>query len=164
MNAVSPPGNAKGKPGSGSQAVLEHELELGQNHVPISTSGGPVLDNFPAGQIEHPAQGIVVGEAGLVFRDLAELTVQALNDIRRVYDFPNLGGICEKGTQNIPVVLPAFDAGGVLLAPLFFECHQVFQSLILGDSGIDLLQIRHQRLDVFILLLKNNLEKRCRKW
>ena len=95
-------------------------------------------DNFPAGQIEHPAQGIVVGEAGLVFRDLAELTVQALNDIRRVYDFPNLGGICEKGAQNIPVVLPAFDAGGVLLAPLFFECHQVFQSLILGDSGIDL--------------------------
>ena len=60
-------------------------------------------DNFPAGQIEHPAQGIVVGEAGLVFCDLAELTVQALNDIRRVYDFPNLGGICEKGTQNIPV-------------------------------------------------------------
>ena len=150
MNAVSPPGNAKGKPGSGSQAVLEHELELGQNHVPISTSGGPVPDNFPAGQIEHPAQGIVVGEAGLVFCDLAELTVQALNDIRRVYDFPNLGGICEKGAQNIPVVLPAFDAGGVLLAPLFFECHQVFQSLILGDSGIDLLQIRHQRLDVFI--------------
>ena len=43
-------------------------------------------DNFPAGQIEHPAQGIVVGEAGLVFCDLAELTVQALNDIRRVYD------------------------------------------------------------------------------
>ena len=32
-----------------------HELELGQKHVPISTSGGPVLDNFPAGQVEHPA-------------------------------------------------------------------------------------------------------------
>ena len=111
MNAVSPPGNAKRKPCSGSQAVLEHELEQGQNHVPISTSGGPVLDNFPAGQIEHLAQGIVVGEAGLFF-DLAELTVQALNNIRRVYDFPNLGGICEKGAQNIPVVLPAFDAGG----------------------------------------------------
>ena len=45
-----------------------------------------MLDNFPAGQIEHLAQGIVVGEAGL-FCDLAELTVQALNNIRRVYDF-----------------------------------------------------------------------------
>ena len=113
MNAVSLPGNTKGKSGSGGLAVLEHELELGQNHVPISTSASPVLDNFPAGQVEHLTQGIVVGEAGLVFCNLAELTVQTLNNIRRVYDFPNLGGICEKGAQNIPVVLPAFHAGGV---------------------------------------------------
>ena len=58
------------KPGSGGLAVLEHEPELGQNHVPISTSGGPVFDNFPAGQIEHLAQGILVGEAGLVLCSL----------------------------------------------------------------------------------------------
>ncbi len=109
-----------------------------------------MLDNFPAGQVEHLTQGIVVGEAGLVFCDLAKRTVQALNNIRRVYDFPNLGGICEKDTQNIPVFLPAFDAGGVLLPPLFFECHGIFQSLILGDSGVNLLQIRHQWLDVLI--------------
>ena len=63
-------------------------------------------NNFPAGQIEHFAQGIVVGKAGLVLCELAELAVQALNDIRRVYDFPNLGGICEKGTQNIHVPGP----------------------------------------------------------
>ena len=53
MNAVSLPGNTKGKSGSGGLAVLEHELELGQNHVPISTSGSPVLDNLLAGQVEH---------------------------------------------------------------------------------------------------------------
>ena len=58
---------------SGGLAVLEHELELSQNHVPISTTGGPMLDNFPAGQIEHLAQGIIVGEAGLVLGDLPEL-------------------------------------------------------------------------------------------
>ena len=46
--------------------------------------------HFPADQAEHLTQGIVVGEAGLVFCDLAELTVQALNNIRRVYDFPIL--------------------------------------------------------------------------
>ena len=51
----------EGKSSSGGLAVLEHELELGQNHVPISTSGSPVLDNFPAGQVEHLTQGIVVG-------------------------------------------------------------------------------------------------------
>ena len=53
------------KPGSGGLAVLKHELELSQNHVPISTAGGPVFDNFPAGQVEHLAQGIIIGEAGL---------------------------------------------------------------------------------------------------
>ena len=52
------------KPGSGGLAVLKHELELGQNHVPISTTGGPVFDNFPAGQVEHLAQGLIVGEVG----------------------------------------------------------------------------------------------------
>ena len=62
-------------PCSGGLVVLEHELELSQNHVPISTSGGPVLDNFPAGQIEHFAQGIVIGKAGLVLGNLAELAV-----------------------------------------------------------------------------------------
>ena len=78
---------------------MEPELELSQNHVPISTTDGPVFDNFPAGQIKHLAQGIVVGEPGFIFGDLAELAVQALDDIGRVYDFPNLGGICEKGTN-----------------------------------------------------------------
>ena len=85
---------------------MEHEPELGQNHVPISTPGSPVCDNFPAGQIEHLVQRIVVGKAGLTLSDLPGLTVQALNDIGRVYDFPNFGRICEKGTQNIPILFP----------------------------------------------------------
>ena len=102
QNSLRSPENTKVKPGSGRFAVLEHELELSQNHVPISTTDSPAFDNFPAGQIEHLAQGIVVGEAGFVFGDLPELAVQALNDIGRVYDFPNLGGICEKGTQGGP--------------------------------------------------------------
>ena len=117
MNAVSRPGNAKVKPGSGGLAVLEHELKLSQNHIPISTPGRPVFDNFPAGQVEHFAQGIIAGKAGLVFGDLAELAVQALDDIGGVYDFPNFGGICEKGAQNIPIVLPAFDTRRVLFPP-----------------------------------------------
>lgn len=51
------------RPVSGGLAVLEHELEMSQNHVPILASGDPVLDNFPAGQIEHLSQGIIVGKA-----------------------------------------------------------------------------------------------------
>lgn len=77
-------------------AVLKHELELNQNHISISTSSGPVHDNFPAGQVEHLSQGVIVGESGLVLGNLAELEIQALNDIGRVYDFPNLGGYVKK--------------------------------------------------------------------
>ena len=51
-----------------------------------------MFDNLPAGQIKHLTQGIVVGEAGFVLGNLPELAVQALDDIGRVYDFPNLGG------------------------------------------------------------------------
>ena len=71
----------------------------------------------------------------LVPGDLAELAVQALNDIGRVYDFPNLRGICEKGAQNVPIVLPAFDTGGILLPPISFECHEMLQGFIFGDGG-----------------------------
>ena len=64
-----------------------------------------MFDNFPAGEIEHFTQGIIVGEAGFVPGDLPELAVQALDNIGRVYDFPNFGWICEKGAQNIPIFL-----------------------------------------------------------
>ena len=87
------------KPGLSGLAVLEHELELGQNHIPISTSGSPMLDNFPAGQVQHLAQGIIVGKAGLVLGDLPELAVEPLNDIGRVYDFPNLRSPSETDCQ-----------------------------------------------------------------
>ena len=57
-----------------------------------------MFDNFSAGQVEHLAQGIIVGETGLIPGNLPELAVEAFDDVRRVYDFPNLSGICEKGT------------------------------------------------------------------
>ena len=59
------------------------------------------------------AQGIIVGKAGLAFRNLPELAVEALNHIRRVYDFTNLGRIFIEDAQNFPIILPAFHAGGV---------------------------------------------------
>ena len=109
-----------------------------------------MFDNFPAGQVKHLTQGIIIGKVGFVFCDLPELAVQALNDISRVYDFPDLCGICEKGAQNIPIVLPAFDTGWVLSASFFFERHEIVQSFILSDGGVDLLQISHQQLDVLV--------------
>ena len=109
-----------------------------------------MLDNFPAGQIQHFPQGIVVGKGRLIFCDLPELAVQSFNDIGRIYDFPNLRWICEKGTQNFPIILPAFDTGGILTAPVIPEDTQVFQGFLLGHSGIDLLQVCHQGFDVLV--------------
>ena len=78
-----------------------------------------MFDNFPAGEIEHFMQGVIVGEAGLILGDLADLAVETLNDIGRVYDSSNLLGICKEGTQNLPVVLPASDTGGGIACPTF---------------------------------------------
>ena len=86
--------------GSAGSTVREYDFQLAEHQVPVLTSGTPALRNTLRGQVEHPAQGIIVGKAGLVFRNLPELAVEALNHIRRVYDFTNLGWIFIEGTQN----------------------------------------------------------------
>ena len=82
---------------SANGPVGEHDLQLTEHQIPVLTSGVPVLHDALGGQIQHPAQGVVVREGGLVLRDLPELAIQALDDARRVYDFPNLHGVFEKG-------------------------------------------------------------------
>ena len=57
-------------------ALREHELELAPNHIPILTLGDSVLSNSSAGQTEHFAHGIIVGETRFVLERLAKLTVQ----------------------------------------------------------------------------------------
>ena len=84
--------------GSAGSTAGEHDLQLAEHQVPVLASGTPALCNMLRGQVEHPAQGIIVGKAGLVFRNLSELAVEAFDDIRRIYDFTNLGRIFE----NIP--------------------------------------------------------------
>ena len=82
---------------SANGSVGEHDLQLTEHQIPVLTSGVPVLHDALGGQIQHPAQGVVIREGGLVLRDLPELAVQALDDVRRVYDFPNLNGVFEEG-------------------------------------------------------------------
>lgn len=81
---------------SANGSVSEHDLQLAEHQIPVLTSGVPVLHDTLGGQIQHPAQGVVVREGGLVLRDLPELAIQALDDVRRVYDFPNLNGVFEE--------------------------------------------------------------------
>ena len=53
-----------------------------------------MFDNIFGRQIQDLAQGIVVCEGGLVLGDLTELSIQSLDDIGRIYDFPYLRWIC----------------------------------------------------------------------
>ena len=76
--------------GSANCPVGKHDLELGEDHVPVLAPGMPVLDDSLGSQIEHPAQGIIVGKAGLVFGDLAELAVEALG-IHGLDGYPGAG-------------------------------------------------------------------------
>ena len=75
-------------------------------------SGTPALRDAQGGQVEYSTQGIIVRKAGFAFRDLTELTVESFDDVRRVYDFMNLGRKFIEGTQNFPIVLPAFTQEG----------------------------------------------------
>ena len=78
-------------------AVAEHDLQLAEHHVPVLAPGVPMLDDTLGCQIQHPPQRIIVGERRLVLRDLPELAVQTLDDVRRVYDFPDLGRVFKEG-------------------------------------------------------------------
>ena len=80
---------------SANSSVCEHDPQLAEHQIPVLTSGVPVLRDTLGGQIQHPAQRVVVREGRLVLCDLPELAVQALDDVRRVYDFPNLHGVFE---------------------------------------------------------------------
>ena len=144
-----PPGNPNAR-GSAYLPVGEHDLQLTEHHVPILAPGVPVLNDPLGRQVQHPPQRIVVGERGLVLRDLPELPVQAFNNVRRVYDFPNLRRIFKEGVQNLPVVLPAPDAGGILLPPGVCKYPQILLRFVQSDGGVALFQVGHDLLDILV--------------
>ena len=90
------PWNTKARE-SARAAVGEHDLQLTKDQIPILVSCMPVLHDALRSQIKHLAQGIVICKRRLVLCDLPELAVQPFDDIRRIYDFPNLRRVFEKG-------------------------------------------------------------------
>ena len=83
------PGNPNAR-GSAHLPVGEQDLQLTEHHVPILAPGVPVLYDPLSRQIQHPPQRIVARKTGFVLGDLPELPVQAFDNVRCVYDFPNL--------------------------------------------------------------------------
>lgn len=147
VNAGLPDGTLY-RQGSAGGTSGEHNLQLTEYQVPVLASGTPASRDALGGQIEHPAQGIIVGKAGFVFCDLAELAVESFNNVGGVYDFPNLRRVFVESTQNFPIVLPAFHTGGILFSPFLRELKQILFCLIQGDRGIDFLQISDHLLDI----------------
>ena len=92
----------------------------------------------------------VISKRWLILRNLPELTVQDLNDVRRVYDFTNLQRIFKKRAQNFPVFLPAFNAGRILSAPALTESYQIFLRFVQRHRLVDFLQVGHYLLDILI--------------
>jgi len=62
---------------SAYSVVGEHDLQLAKHHVPILAPDMPMLFDAMRGQVEHFAQGIVIGERRLVLGYLTELAVEA---------------------------------------------------------------------------------------
>lgn len=81
-------------------------------------------------QVEHLAQGIVIGKGRLVFGNLAELAIQSLDDICDVNNLPDLRRIVKEGAQGFPVFFTAFDAGGILPTPLLGKQPQIVLRLL----------------------------------
>ena len=120
-----------------ADAIREHDFQLTEYHVPVLTSGMPMLHDPLGRQVQHPAQGIIVGKRRLVLCDLSELPVETLNDIGRVYDSTNLQRIFKKGAQNLPVFLPAFDTGRVLFPPTLCKAVEITFRFLQSDGCID---------------------------
>lgn len=58
--------------------------------APVLAPGVPVYHDPLCGQVEHPEQGVLVGDAGFVFGNMPELVVGAFDNVGRVFDLPDL--------------------------------------------------------------------------
>ena len=96
--------------------VREQNVQLAEDHVPIVAPGMPMLYHPLGRQIQHPAQWIVIGKRRLVLSNLPELTVQALNNIRRVRIWLKLfTPIQSKQLQSDDILFSLMDSSYVLL-------------------------------------------------
>ncbi len=93
---VAPSVRARCQKGSFRRPVGEHNLQLAENQIPILAPRAPVTHDPLRRQIQHPAERIIIGKARFILRHLPKLAVQPFNNVRRVYDFPDLRRVFKK--------------------------------------------------------------------
>ena len=91
-----PAGNHKVRESAGC-TFRKHDFQLTENHIPVLAAGVPMSYDALRSQVEHLAQGIIIGKGRLVFGNLAELAIQSLDDICGVNDLPDLRRIVKEG-------------------------------------------------------------------
>lgn len=65
-------------------SVREHYRKLVGNHVPIPTRYAPMRHNVFRREIQNFAQTVIISKRRFILRNFAELTVQSLDNIRRI--------------------------------------------------------------------------------
>ena len=64
---------------SANGSVGEHDLQLAEHQIPVLVSGVPVLHDTLRGQIQHPAQGVVIREGGFILWGLSQILCKHRN-------------------------------------------------------------------------------------
>ena len=119
------------------------------DHAPVLPADGPLFCNVHHRQIQHFEQAVVRRENRFRLCHLAELTVEALNRVRRVNQPAHLLRILKIGAQIWPVFLPRGRNLGMFLVLMLRKNVQGFQSGRLVYSGINRLQVGHQGFPIF---------------
>ena len=93
-----------------------------------------MFDNVLRSKIEYLSERIVVCEGRLVLGDLPELSVQTLDNVRRIYYPSNLAWVCKKRRKNIPILLPASYTAGIRFCPVVLELYTICLRLHIPKS------------------------------
>ena len=73
------------------------DVQLRVDYAPVFASAGPFLCDVYHCQIQHFEQGIVCRKYGFGFRDFPELSVEAFDYVRGVYERPYFLRVFEVG-------------------------------------------------------------------
>jgi hypothetical protein len=87
------------------ESVGEKYDELSHYYAPVMHGHTPFFSNFLNGEVNGFPERVVGGVDSLGFRELAEHTVEALNGVSGVDEFPDFLRVLEKRREFRPVSL-----------------------------------------------------------
>jgi len=117
---------------------------------PILPPASPFFSDVHGCKIKHLEQAVVTGEYRFAFGHLTELAIEALDRIGGIDELPDFAWILEIGGQLWPAIAPGFRDFRILPVPFFSKGIQLIKGGLLIYGSVDLFQISHQCLDIFV--------------